>query len=389
MGPRAERCLPTPSKSTQLKSSGSLWCKQVDESLFNSIVSSNPLRKLKAGLKKDITDCSTTSVNKIPRRSASSLSGDSSRMRQLLEMKEKNKLLQAEAKSLRAAVELSQKSLRDKCDQIEAMDRNINRLMEEITVMEKGPEELERDIDIENLLHANLGDLSIEEIIATVDFTFPADLIELDFPPTNYRVVEPKSQPSSICFSQLKKISNTEAKEAGSAVMDSISGSTPQFEGNRKKLKLNNKVKKSAFRRISQDVKERENTEISVPDHSYLRRKVQFAPSESQFNSQFISCPFCNIIFSRKSQWMLLRHMSDSHKNNVAYPCEYCHKQFTCMSSLTAHKMRHESTDIFQCASCGLKSGDIENFAKHVEYIHGISSYEEAIKILLVNKADT
>jgi len=389
MRPRAERCLPTPSKSTQLKSNGSLWFKQVDESLFNSVVSSNPLRKLQVELKRDLTDCSTPSVNKIPRRSASSLSGNSSKLRQLLEMKEKNKLLQAEAKSLRAAVESSRKILRDKCNQIEAMDRSINSLMEEITVMEKGPEELESDIDIGILLHANLGDLSIEEIMATVDFTFPADLIDLDFPPINYRAVDPKSQPSSFCLSQLKKISNTEAEGAVSAVMDSLSGSTQQFEGNRKKLKLKNTVKKSSSRPFSRDVKELENTEISVPDHSYLKRQVQFAPSESQFNSQFISCPFCNIIFSRNSQWMLLRHLSDSHNNNVAYPCECCHKQFTCTSSLTAHKMRHELKDIFQCASCGLKSGDIENFAKHVEYIHGISSYEEAMKILLVNKAVT
>ena len=35
-----------------------------------------------------------------------------------------------------------------------------------------------------------------------------------------------------------QKLIEAVAKEAGSAVMDSISGSTPQFEGNRKRLKL-------------------------------------------------------------------------------------------------------------------------------------------------------
>merc|ERR1719233_1082717 len=110
---------------------------------------------------------------------------------------------------------------------------------------------------------------------------------------------------------------------------------------------------------------------------SCVNKKVPFAPSESLFTSQFISCPICNAIFSRSNQWMMLKHISDFHSNVINYPCQQCHKQFTCMSSLMAHGMTHVYSESLRC---DYMENDLEHFVDHVEIGNGAGSYDEAKK---------
>ena len=285
---------------------------------------------------------------------------------------------------------MSHNILRGKCEEINSLDRRINILMEEITMMEKGHEEFEKDLDFDSLLHDQLGDLTIEEIIGTLDLSFPAELIDLDFPPLNLnlQIVESKSQLTVSCLGEMREVSFPEAEGATHAVkiMEKKIGDTQQVVARNRNIRksCNSKAKKTKTRRVAK-VKDKAG-EILGSTTSPVKRKANFAPSESLFSSQFISCPHCNAIFSRSNQWMLLQHISDVHSIIINYPCQHCQKQFTCMSSLIAHGMTHVNTNSLECDGCGYKENDVSRFVEHVEIAHGKDSYDEAKKLLLIQK---
>ena len=58
----------------------------------------------------------------------------------------------------------------------------INRLNEDKAILEERHDVMEDEIDIEDLLKAKFGDLTMRDILNLTDVTFPADLIDLDFP---------------------------------------------------------------------------------------------------------------------------------------------------------------------------------------------------------------
>jgi len=326
-----------------IKTTADLWFKQVDKSLFKSVVSPNhkPTRKVPEKIH------SRNHKKGEPARYV-----DSGMWESLQQEREKNKVLEAKTSFLRASVELSKKILREKCEEVKFLDGRINTLMEEITMMENGHAEFEKDLDLDNLLHAELGELSIEDIVGTLDLSFPAELIDLRFPPLNLnlQVVVARSQLTVSCLGEMREVSPLEAQEATLAVniVKKKLRNTQQFKSNRNPTKSHKeKVKKT---RKSDKKKDQAGENLLS---SCVKKKVPFAPSESLFTSQFISCPICNAIFSRSNQLMMLKHISDFHSNAINYPCQQCHKQFTCMSSLMAHGMTHVHTNSLKCCDCG------------------------------------
>ena len=86
------------------------------------------------------------------------------------------------------------------------------RLDKEKSVLEARHDVMEDEIDIDDLLKANLGELTTKDILNLTDITFPVDLIDLDFPSLDLKTEQLyKSLPSSSI--KLRKISAGEAKE--------------------------------------------------------------------------------------------------------------------------------------------------------------------------------
>jgi len=358
MRPGSSSLSPTPDLAPT-KTTADLWFKQVDESLFKSVVSHIH--------KPTVVPDTFQSRNHKEGKPARYV--DSEMWENLQRERENNKVLEAKKCFLRASVELSKKILKEKCEEINFLDRRINTLMEEITMMEKDHAEFEKDLDLDNLLHAELGDLSIEDIIGTLDLSFPADLIDLHFPPLNLslQVEVARSQVTVSCLGEMREVSPLEAQKATLAVniVKKKLRNTQQFKSNRNPTKSHKEIVKKTRKSDKKNGQAGEKLSSSC-----VNKKVPFAPSESLFTSQFISCPICNAIFSRSNQWMMLKHISDFHSNVINYPCQQCHKQFTCMSSLMAHGMTHFHTNSLKCCDYGYKESDLEQFVEHVENVH-------------------
>ena len=105
--------------------------------------------------------------------------------------------------------------------------------------------------------------------------------------------------------------------------------------------------------------------------------KFSHLESEKLLSSQCISCPHCGKSYPRPSQGKMVEHLSSFHNTVITYPCQYCDKQFTCQSTLTAHTVRHQMTQPWQCDKCGYKPVDLSNFVKHVKSVHGVAAWRQ------------
>ena len=88
--------------------------------------------------------------------------------------------MQLEVERLRKSLEICKKTVQEKCIEIEHKNKLINKLIEDKTRIESTQDVVEDDIDIDNLLHANLGEVDISDILNFNDSVFPDDLASLD-----------------------------------------------------------------------------------------------------------------------------------------------------------------------------------------------------------------
>ena len=100
---------------------------------------------------------------------------------------------------------------------------------------------------------------------------------------------------------------------------------------------------------------------------------------------QCLSCSYCSKKFPMGGQWALERHVAAAHGVNMSDEncCNYCDKKFTYDSCLAAHKRWHEVTNPWQCGNCEYKIDRLEKFVKHVRSVHGITSVNDARKLLV------
>ena len=125
--------------------------------------------------------------------------------------------LQAEFSRLKASLEMGRKLVKEKSREIESKNKKINTLIEEITMMEARHDVMENEIDIENLLQCNLGELSMKDMMNMTDVSFPADLIDLDFPPLDIQSEQPQLR-SSFMMEEGRTISNIDSVKAAEVV---------------------------------------------------------------------------------------------------------------------------------------------------------------------------
>ena len=238
----------------------------------------------------------------------------------------------------------------------------VNSLIEEITMMEAKQDVIEDEIDIENLLQANLGDMTIKDILNMTEATFPSDLVDLDFRHLDLQPNQCQSSPST-------SPSQVEIEDHKKDKMLDQMNSLPQIV---KQINQNLLLKS-----MNQEV-----NQLSPNGPS-------FSKSSSQASAESISCPICGKSFPRGSQWMVMKHISSSHDTAIIYPCQYCDEQLPCQSILTAHFRRHQLTHPLQCAQCGYKPGDMASFVRHVKSVHVVTRVETARKMLILCQNQT
>ena len=296
------------------------------------------------------------------------------------------------------------KKVKEKSIEIESKNKQINKLIEDKTSIEASHVAMENEVDIDNLLHANLGDLTIKDIINLTDDNFPADLIDLDM--TNLDIKTEQMDHSSSLSSmglgssvtaeeavELLQIPNREENIETDLRLDKIEavGSLPHsssLEAKDDKACSNQKV--SPFKIIKEDnqyqlAKKKKYLAFHQPTPvgSSSSKKRKFSPLTTD---KSLSCPHCCKTYPRGSQWKLIKHLSSSHNNDISYPCQYCDKQFPCQSILKAHTLRHQLTHPWQCDKCGYKPVNIRSFIKHVKSAHEVTSLATVRRMLILSK---
>jgi len=381
---------PIPTSTT---AGSKLWFKQINESLFKS--SSVEKMTKYSGTKKlpgvgwkhskakesaptrKITS-SVHSVAGVPSGAGSGLTWQN-----LLQEKQKNKVLQLEIGRLK-------KSLKEKSEEIESKSKLVEKLRNEKTLIESTQNMTEDAADIENLLSANLGDVSLTDLLSMTESNFPADLIDLDL--SEFGWME-ESLACKVEAEDQDQIPNREANNGteGGFVKDedqlSVRGS----------LNGNILFKNYDMQKVSPIKMVKKDNQYQVD----RKRKLQFSnqPSPSGINkkklymnisddseaSKYLSCPSCKKKFAVGHQWKLTRHISLVH-NTMNHSCQFCDKKFPCQSVLTAHIMAHQLSHPFQCGQCGYRLGQIREFLKHVMSAHKVTSNARARSMLVMTK---
>jgi len=415
---------------------GTPWFKQVGENLFHSVASSSGCYansgeiKQRPGLKrseagrsvsdKKVPKAGSTRGKKMPK--AGSAPCNISRVhsgtdpglvwRQLIKERQKTKMLQLEVGVLKKELELSQKSLKEKLSEIESKDKLINELMKK----SESEDFVDEDVDIDNLLDANLGDVRFTYLLSLTDSTFPTDLIDLQL--TNLDFMDKDSDQGELPSSMTMDI-NT-AFIAEEPLLPNREESY-QIDQDVKKKDVGRKGDQKTCSRSSENVdgqghaikpqnyKSRKVVspiKITKEDNKYKLSKrrnllvnsrscpVGSSPSKKMKTSrdippapQSLSCPLCSKKFLRGSQCKLTKHLSSSHNSDMAYSCQYCDKQFTCQSILTAHTVWHQLTNPWQCDECGGRFENMKQFIEHVKRNHQAVSLA-TVRSLLVSGRD-
>jgi len=333
--------------------------------------------------------------------------------RQLGQERQRNKILQLEIERLRKSLDICKKTVKEKCSEIEAKNKLINKLIEDKTRIESINDGLEDDLDIDNLLHANLGEVDLSDLLNLTGSAFPDDLDSLD-------VSNLMSDKASLSLSptSLAMATNT------SYVVEEVQNQFPNREGSTEVLDDTAKVKGVVGRLADQkrgylssqeySTEAKDDQKVSpikiikghnqyqlanrnqqqVTDSLILEnvapcKKLKLSSMSAKDASPVphcLSCPHCGKQFPLGGQWKLTRHISSAHSNSMVYSCQDCDKQFSCQSILTAHTKWHQLTNPWQCEACGYRLGNLSQFIKHVKSAHKVSSLATTRKFLLPAK---
>ena len=100
-------------------------------------------------------------------------------------------------------MEICKKSTNEKTNELDDKNKLINKLMEDKTRIESTNDPMEEDVDIDNLLTANLGEVDLNDILNLSNSAFPEDLGNLD--------ISSVIQEQSLCLSpsSLRLATNT------------------------------------------------------------------------------------------------------------------------------------------------------------------------------------
>eukprot|EP00092_Neocalanus_flemingeri_P040760 GFUD01044375.1.p1 GENE.GFUD01044375.1~~GFUD01044375.1.p1 ORF type:complete len:275 (+),score=95.66 GFUD01044375.1:552-1376(+) len=273
---------------------------------------------------------------------------------------------------------------------------------------------MEDEIDFDNLLHANLGDVDLSNLLNLSDSAFPDDLESLDL--TN---LVPDQARLSLSPSSLAMATNTSyvvqeeelqvqfpnregsAERENTVEVKGVVGrmvdqkrnylSTQEYIPEEKAKQKVSPIKiikgENQYQLASRKRQFPNQHQLLDISNSSKKRKFSSVPeSEVSPVPRSLSCPHCGKQFPLGGQWKLTRHISTVHTNNMPYSCQYCDKQFPCQSILTAHTEWHHVTNPWQCEECGYRLGNLAHFIRHVKSVHKVTSLNKTRSLLLPAK---
>jgi len=318
--------------------------------------------------------------------------------RQLGQERQRNKILQLEIERLRKSLDICKKTVKEKCSEIEAKNKLINKLIEDKTKIDPMNDGLEDALYIDNLLHANLGEVDLSDILNFTDSAFPDDLDSLDMSNLVSDQAKLSLSPTSLAM----------ATNTSYVVEQEVQNQFPNREGSIERLDDTVNVKGVVERMVGQkrnylssqeyiteakddqkvspikiikggnqyQLADRNKQQVTDPLATPCK-KLKFPPMSAKDAAPVplsLSCPHCGKQFPLGGQWKLTRHLSSAHGNTKVYSCQDCDQQFHCQSILTAHTKWHQLTNPWQCEDCGYRLGNLSQFIKHVKSAHKVSS---------------
>ena len=250
-------------------------------------------------------------------------------------------------------MEINKTRVRDISSNIQLKKENINGLIETISNMESGSRaaegDNENDEDIDNLLKANLGNITMRDILSMTEATFPVDLVDLDFSDQD----DQQEQQALLTTNKVKGLTH----DAG---YDSMMGTQHM---NSKEAKYITEVQCISKK--------------SIGEHD-----IKVSSKMSTSDERIHSCSHCARTFPRGNQMFLNEHIQQCHS---LYHCQDCRKKLPTMSILAAHKRGHKLMHPFKCGKCGYKLGALASFVKHVKSAHGVTSIVSVRNMLLLS----
>jgi len=322
--------------------------------------------------------------------------------RQLVQERHRNKILQMEVERLRKSLEVCKKTVKEKSGEIESKNKLINKLIEDKTRIESVGSNMEEDIDIDNLLHANLGEVDLSELLNISDSAFPDNLDSLDMSSLEANQVNLSLSPSSLAMAtntsyiveeeEDVQLPNREGstEEEGSGIKGVVGQLVQQkrsvhlSEGKEKQTQKVSPIKIIKGHNMYQLANKKKQKAALTEDYTSPCKKLKMSspvPEVSTAPQQCLSCPHCSKQFPLGGQWKLTRHISTAH-NVPDISCQYCDKKFTCQSVLIAHNEWHKLTSPWQCGECGYRLGNLSQFLKHVKSVHRVTSLDGTYKLL-------
>jgi len=317
--------------------------------------------------------------------------------KQLAKERQKNHILQLEIERLRKSLEVCQRSLNTKNDEIEQKNRTINKLMEkkigcEPTLspfLNSNDIRFEDELDFDNLLKANLGD-SFGDILNMSSTFDVANLENMESLAIDQHVtLSPKSLGMATNTSyyheeNVQKSNKNDSKNATSSSM--VSG------GNNKAIV--ERILEQKVCNVSSSGLKVSPLKLQLTGDKYklvgrntpknVEDEFKSKTEESRRSTpQSLKCEFCQKSFPMGGKWKLRRHMQKEHSKEISV-CNYCDKEFTSESVLKAHLQRHKAGDPFNCNVCSYK-GNLETIIKHIKCVHQIKNVTNVKNLMEFN----
>jgi len=306
--------------------------------------------------------------------------------------------LELENERLRKSLEVLQRTVDAKNEEIDKKNSLLNKLLEKgfsQPCLDPPRETTFRDnvedLDIESLLRANLdgGEVNFDildlsqtgNIFQSEDgddfYEAPLDLVT---PSTS----KDKAQPLPLYQSTLKTLPLPNRD-------DGITNTTGDVNNWFSKIKEDPTViqrlvdqhydqKKVTPLKLSSVLKRvRGSEEVIVSEASPAKkRRIDFSSS--------LKCPHCDKQFPLGGQWKVRKHILQEHEDQTkkqAIVCELCNKTFHSQSVFLSHSEMHRVGDPWNCNLCNGQFGELPLLVDHAKMEHNIDKAEMACKIVL------
>ena len=257
-------------------------------------------------------------------------------------------------------VEIMQRTIQSKDDELENKNRLINSLTKEsltssmaktscAPILDSNSAVDLDTLDIEPLpmLDHELGDVDLDEIL---NVSGCSNILQTDFPNFDEDNDEP-------CKNEEEKDENlVTTEDHDQSIIKVLVEQNKNFASLKKHLE-------PAAEIVDKDVK----TKRKFEEEAEPTKKKQKVESRS------LHCPDCDKQFPLGGSWKLKKHMLTQHKEDEikqTFPCNHCSKKFSSKAVMLSHSKRHKMESPFECSSCSYPCKDMVELVNHTKKNH-------------------